>query len=829
MTDVGVGERAVSMLVPVCHALTGETLGVELADNAPISELRAGLQRQTDVDVENQVLICEWDPDRILDKRKTVAFYGLPREGFALFFFDKSWFKTGEGPAMASSASPLVEAALPTQEQSLASSSLVPPAGSELEPMHSAMLNYAASFAHWKATAEAYVTAGASRKALAAETLQRLQVQRRASALALASLTVYLKVVAGSLAGMEAQLDKGRGELSSLMGGSTLEAAIESLRQTALHPAHCAAVRVPAGTTLLSFVKDVDALSTRVEGCKRLQEALEEQIVEGRQQLKELNQSVEEEVNIGYRQEDDILAASTSSSNELLSTFGEVEEARKEFSVALENLERRITEPSMGQVKWEFMDNIQQKYSQGKERLAAVGQSDRVLQRKLEEIWGQRHAMMAAILRRLRVVAELQGRLQNRKKKWDTFLDVAKTEMRRHYAEVEIVLKLPATYRAWCEEVCRRRNYLEGMVKEAEATSGAVQRAVDAELERRLEYMAQSGALLPDPLHRLLNDGAAGGAAHPPRIEINVSGRPRMLPDIDLPEIPKPHLGALSSEPRGGGAGKGSDPELEKKLEEVEKRERAAKQEAAELRKKLEERDKELEVAREEAAQLKGQASAAQAAAADRSQFEEQMEGLEKELERKTRFLTEASENSARLELDLKFVREKLSLEKTQAEKLLRGLQRLGEVVGVEGIRGDASSARQRRASAEQRDLMVDETVEAIVAQIRARGGASDTGAAPKISLSGFEEGEVALFMPVGEGPHAEGQRVYMAFNLDCPRHFLDPASLPAFIATDPTRAENYCLGRILSKRAHDGSEADSEAYGRPGETLWICSAVPIQ
>eukprot|EP00961_Rhodomonas_salina_P275201 3717817-Rhodomonas_salina.1 len=52
----------------------------------------------------------------------------------------------------------------------------------------------------------------------------------------------------------------------------------------------------------------------------------------------------------------------------------------------------------MGQVKWEFMDNIQQKYSQGKERLAAVGQSDRVLQRKLEVPWAP-----APLLRRVRV------------------------------------------------------------------------------------------------------------------------------------------------------------------------------------------------------------------------------------------------------------------------------------------------------------------------------------------------------------------------------------------------------------------------------------------
>ena len=57
----------------------------------------------------------------------------------------------------------------------------------------------------------------------------------------------------------------------------------------------------------------------------------------------------------------------------------------------------------------------------------------------------------------------------------------------------------------------------------------------------------------------------------------------------------------------------------------------------------------------------------------------------------------------------------------------------------------------------------------------------------PKIALSQFGEGEVALFMPCGgESVDKQGNALYVAFNLNCPRHFLHPSSLRIFLDQDP-------------------------------------------
>lgn len=40
------------------------------------------------------MLICEWEPERSLEKRKALAFYGLPKEGHVIFLYDKAWFRT---------------------------------------------------------------------------------------------------------------------------------------------------------------------------------------------------------------------------------------------------------------------------------------------------------------------------------------------------------------------------------------------------------------------------------------------------------------------------------------------------------------------------------------------------------------------------------------------------------------------------------------------------------------------------------------------------------------------------------------------------------------
>lgn len=47
----------------------------------------------------------------------------------------------------------------------------------------------------------------------------------------------------------------------------------------------------------------------------------------------------------------------------------------------------------------------------------------------------------------------------------------------------------------------------------------------------------------------------------------------------------------------------------------------------------------------------------------------------------------------------------------------------------------------------------------------------TQSSAGPRISLTSFNEGDFALFMPLGKHRvDADGRTMYMAFNLECPR-----------------------------------------------------------
>eukprot|EP00282_Hemiselmis_andersenii_P028795 CAMPEP_0169468100 /NCGR_PEP_ID=MMETSP1042-20121227/22715_1 /TAXON_ID=464988 /ORGANISM="Hemiselmis andersenii, Strain CCMP1180" /LENGTH=332 /DNA_ID=CAMNT_0009581385 /DNA_START=23 /DNA_END=1018 /DNA_ORIENTATION=+ len=285
------------MIVPVCHSLTGEVLKIELADGALVEELRGCLKRLTNVEPDSQVLICEWEPEKSLEKRKAVAFYGLPREGHTIFFYDKAWFRTGsvDQSSIPVPSFPRVEPTLPTQEQSLAGSSLMAPQGGEVEPMQNALIMYAASFAHWRGTAEAYHTAATARIEVCERISEELAMQRRASVLARSSLKIYHKVVEQSLEALEKELERADGEVERVL--PQFDKTVARLRETELHQAHCATARLPEGTRLMSFVKDEEALRRRVDDCKQIRVTLEGQVREGRRQYEEVSQRVGEELD----------------------------------------------------------------------------------------------------------------------------------------------------------------------------------------------------------------------------------------------------------------------------------------------------------------------------------------------------------------------------------------------------------------------------------------------------------------------------------------------------------------------------------------------------
>eukprot|EP00290_Baffinella_frigidus_P007793 CAMPEP_0180137448 /NCGR_PEP_ID=MMETSP0986-20121125/12217_1 /TAXON_ID=697907 /ORGANISM="non described non described, Strain CCMP2293" /LENGTH=537 /DNA_ID=CAMNT_0022078909 /DNA_START=78 /DNA_END=1687 /DNA_ORIENTATION=- len=527
------------MLVPVCHSLRGKVIEIELSENARVEELRHALKRQTDIEVENQVLMCEWEPERGLDGRKTISAYGLPRkDAQVVFLYDKSWFK-GDAAAADSDVGipPTVDAVLPSQEQSLSSSSLA--ANPDGDPMQAAIISFAARFAFWKATAEAYSLAGAARSNFSEEMAKQLRMQRRAASLARASLHKYFSAVGETLQGLEEELSSAKEDLSGRFNDASFAQSLKDLEETPLHPTHCAAARVTAGTRLVIFVRNVDMVHGRLQDCHKLQATLVAQVTECRGLYAELEHGVQEEIGVGSSGEEDMISKAEALVTTIRRYLRDVDERKREFAEALEQLQARIAESPGGSVNGELMDRLQQQFSEGKDAFATLALRDASSAAGFGECRAGKEAMTLAVIRRLQRVAALQGKLLHRKKKWDALLEVSRYERKRLFGDLETVLRLPETYRAWCSEVHRRSHYFRALVAQAEAVSSSAQEWVDSEQERRVDFLSQHERLLPDSLRRLLEDGGAA-AARPPRVEVDISNRPRLLPDIHLPDAALP-------------------------------------------------------------------------------------------------------------------------------------------------------------------------------------------------------------------------------------------------------------------------------------------------
>ena len=155
----------------------------------------------------------------------------LRQDDQTVFVFNKACFKQGAGAGSTDERELVVHAALPTQEQSLSSSSNLSLKAKQDggldhhdEPMHKALLDFLSRFLHWNSTAEAYLTAGRTRMRLCKKVQGEVRMQRRASALALTSLQRYYSSVAQALD----KVDNEVAQISDLVATSLSHAKVLS-------------------------------------------------------------------------------------------------------------------------------------------------------------------------------------------------------------------------------------------------------------------------------------------------------------------------------------------------------------------------------------------------------------------------------------------------------------------------------------------------------------------------------------------------------------------------------------------------------------------------
>uniref|UniRef100_A0A7S4PKR0 Autophagy-related protein 11 C-terminal domain-containing protein n=2 Tax=Guillardia theta TaxID=55529 RepID=A0A7S4PKR0_GUITH len=911
------------MLIPVCSALSGRPLSLDLPGGSLVEELYSTIKRQLEIEVENQIVMCEWEPESGMNQRKTLSSYGLPRQdNQVIFFYDKSWFKSGLAGTKTEDEIIVIKAQLPNQEKSLSNSAFMSNQDSG-EPMQSAIFNFYARFAHWKATADAFLVAAKAREKACQDIRNEVKMQHRGSALARKSLMCYFSAVRKSIEKLETELESARLSTEENLKRSEVDACLEKLQMTSLHKAHCAVWRVPEGTKLISFVKDTDLLNKCVESCHSLVSVLESKVGECIVAFQELEDLVNLEMTNGDMSERSTIAEVESFLESMSSERIEIENFNSAISEDVRELEATLPDLSNGERDvgnlLDLMNKLQSKYSQFKDGFNELSTHDNSHQKLMEGCSLAKKQMTEGILDKLQRVATLQGRLLDTKKKSDALLAGAVNERKRRINQVEIVLRLPETYKAWCEEVHKRNAYYDNLVANAEHISGAVQDLVDNEEERRLEFLEKYEAYLPAPLLDLLNEGASGAAGHPPRMEIHVSRRPKQLPEIRLRDLEEGAAGNFQllqiTRERGDASGakaegeqeeaprseepdkrvnqdmeavKSQMEELENELSEKERLWRKANEGKAELQLKLNETIERVNMERAQREKLQNalirigsllqidlQRQTPQSSRLRKSEdrdimdpkslenvissigdlveksksqresetfknfselqmnaqkSEAQISKLEEELEKKNKLFSGAMQNAASLEIQNKKVGEELQLEKSNREKLLSFASKLSASLGMEVIKPLPSSSRALRGS-EDRDLEVklDNMLQRISELMgKPEERKENPGQSIKISLSSFEPGDVALFMPCGKDrTDAYGNSLYVAFNVDCPRHFLHTSSLEEFFNKDKARAESYCLGRITV--CYEATEDDFNEFGMTDEeTFHVCYAEPV-
>jgi hypothetical protein len=90
-----------------------------------------------------------------------------------------------------------------------------------------------------------------------------------------------------------------------------------------------------------------------------------------------------------------------------------------------------------------------------------------------------------------------------------------------------------------------------------------------------------------------------------------------------------------------------------------------------------------------------------------------------------------------------------------------------------------------------------------------------------RISFRDFIEGDLALFLPTTDGT----DRIYLAFHINCPNHFLAQESVDE-ICKQVGRYPEFILGRIIMVERFFSSQQESNSYRiPPGKMYYILTA----
>mmetsp|Transcript_8377 Transcript_8377/g.29388 ORF Transcript_8377/g.29388 Transcript_8377/m.29388 type:complete len:898 (-) Transcript_8377:273-2966(-) len=518
------------MLVLV--ALSGRSYELDCGANTRVEQVVQALASLTGVAATDQILICAGVK---LDVGRTLSHYGLPGEGESaegakrVFLYSKPTLRYGAPPPPPEPVQqPRVE--LPPAPSVHAA---VHPLDESSSPLIRALPHYERQFNHHLQKGQAVWRATQARFELCRKLVAEMHVQALAIDSARENVDVHFAYICKAHAEFE-QLNATRQSLQADLLG-TFEQDMVRLRDTELHPA----VQVGGQRTLLDCVSEPKLRKWR-DDCANSYEHFSRKVGDLSAMFTQLQNNVEELFMTGPDVDVGALEAKLEASHSHIE-----EQATIMQSLAKDlNTVKKLVEDTVGQISHDTSSSTSamrpldacsaldpMNESHLNSHLPTIEAADTQLERMLAYCVECKGAMSRCVCLQLQSISQLQSRIRDMRNKLAAFKEVG-SRQEGLFRELQVVRRVPQSYRACLAEVARRHAYAQLYAAEAGKMAEQMGKYRDKEVTRREAFLKPHQHYLPGEVLRRM-----GLYEQPPQCEVSVPANDPGLLNISDSEL----------------------------------------------------------------------------------------------------------------------------------------------------------------------------------------------------------------------------------------------------------------------------------------------------
>mmetsp|Transcript_12611 Transcript_12611/g.35442 ORF Transcript_12611/g.35442 Transcript_12611/m.35442 type:complete len:1100 (-) Transcript_12611:133-3432(-) len=524
------------MLVLVAH--NGRTLELDVQGSTRVEAVQHALASLSGLPTQDQILIHNGVR---LDSSKALAAYDLPhrvsspRDSVAdtrhqgpVFLYSRSWLRP-DRPPHASEPLPEILVDEPT-EAATTPGCPHPLDDPQLPPELQALPSCERGFKHHLAAAQAVWNASHERTRLCKRLLSEQEVQRMAIDAARANVEVHYRYIRKAFASfMDKYTPLQQAQREVLLN---FDHDMKQLAQTELHPA-----AVQKGRKHLVDLVPTDRLQAWASNCRTSREQFAMKVSELEKIFSDLQVDVEGLLmkapgtdldNLGRQMElvDGRLCEEASILQKLQNNYNEV---RRKVE---ETVKRLAACHASGLVPDTFCRDLDTINGVHQQELAKMRACDAEVEAFLRRCVETKNEMTCEVHEQLTHISAQQSRIRDMRNKLAVFQEVA-SKQGETFAELCLVGRIPAAYRACLAEVVRRRAFQELYAGQAAQLAERMAALREREAKRHEAFRAYVDPFIPPDLQAQL-----GLLLPPPLCEVNIpSCQEGSLADVTMEDI----------------------------------------------------------------------------------------------------------------------------------------------------------------------------------------------------------------------------------------------------------------------------------------------------